>query len=73
MPLTFLFDAVYGLGFLIMFIYMIEKCFGFGKKKFEEQKGHDGKAILDERTGKAKRTEKQFSVSQKQAISEQMF
>ena len=33
--ITFLFDAVYGLGFLANFYFMCEKLFGFGKKKTE--------------------------------------
>ena len=31
--ITYLFDAVYGLGFLSMFFFMCEKLFGFGRKK----------------------------------------
>jgi len=40
--LTFLFDAVYGLGFFKMLWFMFEKFFGFGKKKVEIKVNDDG-------------------------------
>ena len=46
--LTFLFDAVYGLGFISMLWFMFEKFFGFGKKKMVLGKDEDGNEKLEE-------------------------
>ena len=48
--ITFLFDAVYGLGFLVMLFFMCEKLFGFGKKKTEivDDPENPGKKISKE-------------------------
>jgi len=63
--ITFLFDVVYGLGFLVMFWYQMEKFFGFGKKK----------TIIEEVDGqKVTREVKEFYLAtEDQKTSEVMF